>query len=484
MTRRYAFVGLGHRVQMYLDALMGDWKDTGRIVAFCDTNRTRMRYHNDRLAEHGGEAVPAFAPEQFGKLLELADTVVVTCVDSAHAEYVTAALDAGRDVIVEKPLTVDAESCAAIAAAAERSSGSLVTTFNYRYSPRNSAVRRRLAEGAIGEVTSVHFEWTLDTIHGADYFRRWHRDIAQSGGLLVHKASHHFDLVNWWLGARPELVFAQSALRFYGAGNAPGPRPQRAHGAPGLGTDPFLLDLTSDPRLARLYLDAEAEDGYLRDRDVFGDGVTIHDNMAVLVRYDSGALLTYSLNAHAPHEGYRVSFNGTEGRLELEVCERVWTPPHAAVDASAAGKEHTPGAWERLTEHLHWQQPREVPIENGDGAHGGGDRLLLDDLFRGPGNDPLARRAGHLEGIRSVLVGVAANRSARSGLPVRLLDGGAALADGEPEPRPATGGAAAPPGPEPVVVATAPPTAAASTASDGPVAPSGHDRAAGEGGAA
>ncbi|WP_340563315.1 Gfo/Idh/MocA family protein [Streptomyces sp. GSL17-111] len=447
MTRRYAFVGLGHRAQMYVDALLGDWSDTGAIVAFCDTNRTRMEYYNEQIVRAGGAEVPAFGPDRFGELLERADTVVVTCVDSAHARYVCAALDAGRDVIVEKPLTVDAASCAAIAASAERSSGTLVTTFNYRYSPRNTAVRRTLAAGEIGTVTSVHFEWTLDTIHGADYFRRWHRDASRSGGLLVHKSSHHFDLVNWWLGAHAELVFAQSALRFYGAANAPGDRPERGHGAPQLGTDPFLLDLTSDPRLARLYLDAEREDGYLRDRDVFAEGVSIQDNMAVLARYDSGALLTYSLNAHAPHEGYRVSFNGTRGRLELEVCERVWTPPHAAIDASAAGKEHTPGAWERLTLHRHWEQAEEVPIEGGAGAHGGGDRLLLDDVFRGPGQDPLARQAGYRAGIRSVLIGVAANRSARTGQPVRLLDGGTALAEDGPADatapaRPGEGGGA------------------------------------------
>ena len=50
--------------------------------------------------------------------------------------------------------------------------------------------------GVIGNVVSVDFHWLLDTRHGADYFRRWHRNKRNSGGLLVHKATHHFDLVN------------------------------------------------------------------------------------------------------------------------------------------------------------------------------------------------------------------------------------------------------------------------------------------------
>ncbi|MEU0567231.1 Gfo/Idh/MocA family oxidoreductase [Nonomuraea sp. NPDC005983] len=425
MSTRYAFVGLGHRAQMYVDALLGGWRDTGTIVGLCDTNQTRMDYYAERI---GGE-VPCFHPDEFGKLLESADAVVVCTVDATHARYVCAALDAGLDVIVEKPLTVDAEGCAAIAAAAERNPGKLVVTFNYRYSPRNSAVKRLISAGEIGQVTSVHFEWALDTIHGADYFRRWHRDRARSGGLLVHKSTHHFDLVNWWLGAAPELVFAQTDLRFYGQALPRGPRPVRGQGAPGLGTDPFILDISADPRLKRLYLDAEHEDGYLRDQDVFGPGVTIDDNMSVLVRYANRAMLTYSLTAHAPSEGYRVVFNGTAGRIELEVCERAWTPPHAAIDPSAAARKHAAGAWERLTLHRHWQEREEIPIEQGEGGHGGGDRLLLNDVFRGPGDDPLGRPAGYRDGIRSVLVGVAATRSAASGRAVRLADDGTRLAD-------------------------------------------------------
>ena len=62
----------------------------------------------------------------------------------------------------------------------------------------------------------------LDTSHGADYFRRWHREKDKSGGLLVHKSTHHFDLVNWWLASSPKTVFAMGGLRFYGRENAEG----------------------------------------------------------------------------------------------------------------------------------------------------------------------------------------------------------------------------------------------------------------------
>ncbi|MFI6531217.1 Gfo/Idh/MocA family protein [Nonomuraea sp. NPDC050547] len=410
MTRRYAVVGLGHRAGMYVNALRGDWNHAGDLVAFCDTNASRM-------ASYGAD-VPAY--RDFGQMLDRArpDVVIVTSPDRTHHVYAVAALERGCAVIVEKPLATTAEGCRAIAKAA----GDVTITFNYRYSPRNSAVKRLVAEGAIGEVTSVHFEWLLDTMHGADYFRRWHRDKANSGGLLVHKSGHHFDLVNWWLAAAPRTVYAQGDLRFYGPANAPGPRPPRSRGSGLIGADRFSIDLAADPRLETLYLQAEHEDGYHRDQDVFAPGVNIEDNMAVLVRYDSRALLTYSLHAHAPWEGYRVALNGTLGRIELDVVEREWADPGSAAKLGKGARRLTEGRvrGERLVLQRHWEPAEEIEIPAGSGGHGGGDRLLLDDLFGTPAPDPLGRRADYTDGIRAAGIGIAANTSIETGLPVRV----------------------------------------------------------------
>ena len=93
-------------------------------------------------------------------------------------------------------------------------------TFNYRYAPKHQKIKELLMSGAIGRVTSVDFSWYLDTTHGADYFRRWHRLREKSGSLWVHKATHHFDLVNWWLDADPVEVSAFGSLQRYGKNGA------------------------------------------------------------------------------------------------------------------------------------------------------------------------------------------------------------------------------------------------------------------------
>ena len=430
--RRYVVVGIGHRVQMYLDAMAGDHRDDADLVGLVEPNPGRLGVYRGWLSQAGLDVskVATGHPDDLEQVINKAqaDRVIITSPDYTHADLIVRSLDAGVDVVVEKPLTIDPESTRRIAEAVERTGRQVVVTHNYRYSPRNSALKEVIKNGSIGTPLSVTFEWVLDTAHGADYFRRWHRDKANSGGLLIHKASHHFDLANWWLADTPTQVYARGGVRFYGSENAAarGMTGRAARGTHEGAHDPWELDMRSDPRLKALYLDNESYDGYHRDQDVFGPGVTTEDNLAVIVDYDQGATLSYALNAHSPWEGYRVAVNGDEGRAELEVVERaaVLTDAdgHFVVDPSAVPESSLRTGGERLTLQRHWEAAQDVKIEEGAGAHGGGDALLLADIFRGPGDDWLERPADWLDGIRAIAVGMAGNESLRTGLPVKITD--------------------------------------------------------------
>ncbi|MFB9235866.1 Gfo/Idh/MocA family protein [Plantactinospora siamensis] len=430
-ARRYAVVGTGARAEMFVRALALDHPDTAELVAFADVNQARMDAHNRWLTGLGRPAVPTYRAADFGAMLtrERVDTVLVTSVDRTHDAYIVAALRAGRDVVTEKPMTVDADRCRRILDAVAETGGRVSVAFNYRFNPLHEAVRTALAGGEIGEIGSVHFEWLLDVRHGADYFRRWHRDRANSGGLLVHKASHHFDLVNWWLDSAPVSVYAAGRLFFYGpAGRRHGYARDydRAHGSPAAEADPFALRLADHPRLRELYLDAEGEDGYQRDRNVFAPGVTIEDDMAVLVRYASGATMSYHLTAYAPWEGYRVMVNGSRGRLELEVVESSFVSPAAAGALKGAALHGAEAAaedgWATLTVRPFWAPPRPVPTPGHTRTgHGGADTRMTRVLFGGE-PDPYRRSATARDGALALLTGLAANRSMATGQPVRVAD--------------------------------------------------------------
>ncbi|WP_062050929.1 Gfo/Idh/MocA family protein [Bacillus sp. JCM 19034] len=421
MKKKYVLIGTGGRAEFFYGSLARDFKETGELVAFCDINQTRMNYANKLLVEkYDHPEVRTYLNSDFEKMIkeEKPDFVIVTTVDRTHHTYIIQALELGCNVITEKPMTVDAEKCQEIIDAVNRTGKEVRVTFNYRYAPHNTKIRELIRDGVIGEVYSVNFEWALDTQHGADYFRRWHRDKRNSGGLLVHKSTHHFDLVNFWLGTEPDTVYANGGLRFYGKENAEARGVnhfyQRAYGSEYAKNDPFAIHLDENEHLKAMYLDAEKEDGYQRDQSVFGDGINIEDTLGVLVRYKNKAILTYSLNAYLPWEGFIISFNGSKGRIEVKVREQSYV--------NSGGEKSDEGAVEEksITVLPMFGQPYEVEVVEGEGGHGGGDPLLLQDIFGEPSEDEFNRAASHIDGAKSILTGIAGNISLQTGQAVKV----------------------------------------------------------------
>jgi predicted dehydrogenase len=433
--KRHAFVGTGGRAISFIEPLVTTYADRNELVALCDLSPARMAFYNQRLTRLGSRPVATYAPERFDQMLQeqRPDEVFVCSMDSTHHDYIVRALQAGCDVITEKPMTTDAAKARAILDAAGQSKGRVRVAFNYRWGPFRTKVRELIASGAIGRVHSVNLEYLLDTHHGADYFRRWHAQIENSGSLLVHKATHHFDLVNWWLDAIPSQVFAYGDLVFYGKANALArgderlTRYPRYTGVPEARDDPFCLDLQASESFRELYLAGEADSGYVRDRNVFREGITIPDQMSLNVRYRSGEVLTYSLTCYSPREGMRVAFNGDRGRIEYH--EFTGTHMNRAVGPGEWAVEQRPGAeaegeWIRVFPHFAPSYEVEVPEAlNARSAHGGADVILNRHFYGEPQEaDRWGRTAGHEQGAASIGVGIAGIESMRRNQPVNLDD--------------------------------------------------------------
>src|SRR5699024_9050603 len=134
--------------------------------------------------------------------------IIVANKDDTHVNYIIQWLHHNLDVIVEKPMATTAHDCKRIIDAESTSEGDVTVTFNYRYSPIHTKIKELILEGKVGKITSIDLNWYIDTYHGSSYFQRWNRDREFSGGLSIHKSSHHFDLVNWWTGQKPVEAFA------------------------------------------------------------------------------------------------------------------------------------------------------------------------------------------------------------------------------------------------------------------------------------
>ncbi len=420
-TKRYVQVGLGSRSEMYSIALVEHLAADHALVGLCDSNAGRLA---DRAAWAGarGAEVKTYPAAQFEQMIAECrpDCVIVTTQDSFHDFYICRAMELGCDVITEKPMTTDAAKCQRILDTQRRTGRQCTVTFNYRYSPPRMQVKDLLMSGVIGDVLSVDFHWLLDIHHGADYYRRWHRNKVNSGGLMVHKATHHFDLVNWWLSTVPARVFASGSRGFYTPQTADRygltARGERCHGCAEAGRCPFFLDI-SRGKLAEMYLENEQFDGYYRDRCVFSPTIDIEDTMNLVVDYENGVKMSYSLNTFMPWEGYIVSFNGTRGRLEHKCQETVYV----------SGDGSVPGALEAegTTIHVypHFSPAYEIPVWTAEGGHGGGDTLMLRDIFTPlPTPDKYLRRADQRGGAYSILTGIAANVSMATGKVVAIHD--------------------------------------------------------------
>ncbi len=388
----FGLVGCGHRgIVGFLQSLNAIGK-ASHVVALCDTNPQRLAVAQETLSMPGCRGYATF--DEFLRHPGL-DTIIVATPDYSHVGFVVAALAAGKNVVCEKPMATTLADARNMLAA--RKGQSLRVAFNFRYNAVARRVKELVADGAIGRILRVEACDILGWKHGSDYFRRWHRKQAQSGGLIIHKSTHTFDVVNWWLDDRPAVVGARAARVFYTTDRQKGERCRTCSAAAHCR---FHVDLTQDIPgqfagldrfYQRMYLEAELYDGYLRDVCVFHKDNDIPDTYDVNVRYAGGALFQYSSIFYAPYEDRTFVLQGDAGRIEVSKRAR-----------------------EIVCYRDNREECREVmTLPEEEGGHGGADLHLVASLFpdRNPGNQSATAEDGYW----SLAIGACANESLDQG---------------------------------------------------------------------
>lgn len=217
------------------------------------------------------------------------------------------------DVLCEKPLFIKRENLPVI----KKFSDKIYTIQNYKNIDYFRVMKESLPE--IGQIIAVDYNWFLDRSHGADYFRRWHKIMGKSGGLLLTKAVHHFYLLNWWLGRTPQYVMATGAKVFYGNEQQ---RRTRCKDCDLWQKCDFYIDLSKNEIFKTLYLDCE-QDGYMRDSCVWSDA-DIYDFMRLHINYNGDSKskdisVNYTLSAFHQYEGMKAIFHGLNGSMECDM---------------------------------------------------------------------------------------------------------------------------------------------------------------------
>ncbi|MCA5003777.1 Gfo/Idh/MocA family protein [Sphingobacterium bovistauri] len=419
---KVVLVGTGIRgITFWGKRLIDQYNDKLEFVGLCDTNSGRLKYAKSFME------VNCNTYTDFNKMLQdqKPDLIIVCTKDSDHDEYIVKGLDFGCDVLTEKPLTTDEVKCQKIIDAEKRSNKKLIVGFNYRWGPYMTKIKELIQNGAIGEVTSVDFNWYLNVHHGASYFRRWHGLMNEGGSLWVHKATHHFDLLNWWLDSDPEEVFAYGSLDHYGK-NGPF-RGTNCRTCVHKNSCKYYWDITKSNQYMKLYVDNEKHDGYFRDGCVYRNEIDIYDKMSAQIKYANNAVVNYSLTTYSPYEGWKIAFNGHKGRIEA------WLDiPFLKNEQVNQQDLHA----KEMNQNLADDQTSDPVIlyKNGEdysvinviaerGGHGGGDKRMHDYLFKSPNaSDPYRHTAGLKDGVMSILVGIAARKSIEQKKPIKIGD--------------------------------------------------------------
>ncbi|MFS4449549.1 Gfo/Idh/MocA family oxidoreductase [Maribacter sp. 2307UL18-2] len=419
---KVALVGTGIRgTTFWGKRLVDEYSDILEFVGLSDINPSRLEYGKKFI----GAKCPTFV--DFDEMMKTTDPdlLIVTTKDSTHHEFIIKGLEMGCDVLTEKPLTIDETKCQAILEAEKKSSKNLIVGFNYRWSPYATEIKKLLKDKSIGKLVSVDFHWYLNTYHGASYFRRWHGEMNSGGSLWVHKATHHFDLLNWWINSEPSEVFAYGDLEFYGS-NGPF-RGKNCRSCDHKSECNFYWDITKDKRSKELYVDHEHEDGYLRDNCLFRENIDIYDKMSAQIKYANKVVVNYSLTTYSPFEGWRVSFNGTKGRLEawldIPYNENIKIDQAEMHTREMEQTKEMKVDKQPIILHNLWKDHETLSVNVERNGHGGGDGRLQDKIFKTPEiEDEFGRGAGIRDGAMSILIGIAARRSIEQGKAIKIAN--------------------------------------------------------------
>jgi len=134
------------------------------------------------------------------------DAIIVATPNFTHTGLALAILGAGKHLFLEKPCAITEQECRQILEASEKSDRVLMIGHEMRYSPFFQKIKQLVDAGEIGAPRMV---WTRE-FRGPFQPKvgNWIVDDRCSGGCLVDKNCHHFDTMNWWVGARPRRVAA------------------------------------------------------------------------------------------------------------------------------------------------------------------------------------------------------------------------------------------------------------------------------------
>jgi len=196
-SMRFVVAGLGWWGRSWTDVLKIHPKV--QLIATVDPSADALNWSHEHLAVgHFPDLESAFDKVE-------ADAVLVTTPPKLHGPVLIKALEHGKHVLVEKPLTTSHQEAAQIANAVEKSDGKVMIGQGYRFMDSATILRQALKNGTIGELRAIRI---LFRQYVPDLLKQDHPLYQLQHSILIDMANHHFDLIRYLTGGEFSKVTA------------------------------------------------------------------------------------------------------------------------------------------------------------------------------------------------------------------------------------------------------------------------------------
>jgi predicted dehydrogenase len=387
-----AVVGAGRRAAQYFRYVPDDLRELVRLTAIADPNESN-RAAFERLFT-GGRRTHQYGDADDMLANEVLDAVIIASPNKYHAHHTELAIAAGAHVLLEKPVATSITECRQVwqAAQAGGREASIMVGFVLRYTPFYSRIQEIVASGELGTILAIDADENLGTGLTGLFHKSWRRRDDLSGGFLLEKCCHDFDILNWLIGSAPDRAYAIA---------------RRTHFLPDTAGD---RQARFDPEVIRQIDVADFGDADINaafpvplDGSPYDFPSDSPDHAAVTLDFASGALCTFVACMGQPRTTRRIRIFGTNGGLEGNIDDSriVVHKPHALDNGCDV-------------------QGIQIAAEQHN--HHGGDGVLGHAFWRAAAGQSAPSRAGLREGIDAALVALAAQQSAAGGQSVDIAE--------------------------------------------------------------
>lgn len=382
---KIGIIGAGMRTMFLMNEILK--RDELEVVAVSD------------ISQHSMDQICSRYDKEWDKYLNYKDllaredieAVIIVSPDYTHEEQAIAAFEAGKHVFLEKPIATTLEGGQKVLEARDKSGKTLLIGFVLRYNKAYKKMKELIASGIIGELKTG---WVLHSVGaGSDwYFHDWHGIMENTGGLLLQKGSHDFDIINWVVDSKIKKMAAFGSQDFFG-GNKP--------------NDLVCQNCEDKNKCSEAIQDKiiswKRPDGnqtevlynQWRNQCAYREEVDVLDNHQVILEYENGVKVSYLECHYTPDDNREYIFIGTKGKLKLDDANDLITV--------------------QLRNSM-YDRKEKITYENlqSSEGHGGGDKYILDDFVQAlrTGVQP---NAGGEAGYLAIEAGLEAHRAIRDG---------------------------------------------------------------------